>query len=138
MNAQNTELQVQDAQKQALMENDTERTRETQCFSPRVDIYETSEDIFVLVDMPGVDENNIDITLEKNILTLEGRNSMVTPNDYDLVYAEYEMGDYTRRFTLSNEIDQAKIEAKLRNGVLHLRLPKAGPAKAKKIAVKTA
>jgi HSP20 family molecular chaperone IbpA len=126
-----------EAQKQELSTaDDTERTRECPCFIPRADIYETDEAIMVLVDLPGVDENSLDITLEKNVLTINGYTEPPKMEGYQLGYHEYEVGDYTRSFHLSDEIDREGIEASMKNGVLHLRLPKAGPAKARKISVK--
>lgn len=132
------ELQVQEAQKQELVESGAERTWAGKCFVPRADIYETADDIFVVADMPGVDADSVDVTLEKNILTINGHVEPVQPGNFSLAFAEYEMGDYQRSFTLSNEIDQDKIEATVNQGVLRLRLPKAGPAKMRKIAVKAA
>ena len=132
------DLQVQDPQKEEMVEGGAERTWARKVFVPRVDIYEADEDIFLVADMPGVNESSIDITLEKNVLTIDG---CVEPQDfegYSLAYAEYDVGDYQRSFTLSNQIDQEKIEATVKDGVLRLRLPKAGPAKAKKITVKGA
>lgn len=134
-----TELQAQEAEKQEVTTmSDAERTRARRTFVPRVDIYETEEDIFLVADMPGVDESSIDLTLEKNVLTLEGMVEESGPEDYNLAYAEYALGDYRRSFTLSNQVDQENIEASMTDGVLRLRLPKAGPAKARKIAVKSA
>lgn len=128
--------QALEAQKQELSTTDeTERTRENPCFIPRADIYETEAEIVVLADVPGVDENSIDITLEKNVLTING---WVEPHGFDgyrLAFNEYEEGDYTRTFRLSDEIDREGIEASVKDGVLRLRLPKAGPAKARKISV---
>jgi HSP20 family molecular chaperone IbpA len=133
------ELQVPAAEKQEVTAVDgVERTRARRAYVPRVDIYETNDNIVVLADMPGVDQNSVDITLEKNILTINGYIEPEQPKNYNLVYAEYEVGDYQRSFTLSNEIDQENIDATVKNGVLHLRLPKTGPAKARKIAVKAA
>jgi HSP20 family molecular chaperone IbpA len=88
--------------------------------------------------MPGVDENTVEIILEKNVLTLRGFIDVVAPANHKLVYAEYEAGDYERSFTLSDEIDRDKIEASLKNGVLNVWLAKAGPAKTRKISVKAA
>jgi HSP20 family molecular chaperone IbpA len=116
----------------------TERTRESRVFIPRADIYEINEDIFVVVDLPGVDKDNLEISLEKNVLTINGYVSQEPPEGYALAYAEYEIGDYERSFRLSNMIDQDKIEATLSDGVLKLRLPKAETAKSRKIKVKTA
>jgi HSP20 family molecular chaperone IbpA len=133
------ELQTQDVEKQEVQPVEgAERTSERGVYVPRVDIYETDEGIELVADVPGVDENSIDITLEKNVLTIRGTVDFEAPDNYGLVYAEYEVGDYERRFTLSNEIDQENIEANVKNGVLHLHLPKAGPAKARKISVKSA
>ena len=87
--------------------------------------------------MPGVSESAVDVTLEKNVLTINGYVNDETPEGYDLAYAEYRVGDYHRKFTVSNEIDQDNIEATMNDGVLRLHLPKVGP-KTRKIAVKAA
>jgi HSP20 family protein len=129
------DLQVQETEKQEIVENDAERTRDCVCFVPRVDIYETNDAIFVAADMPGVDETSVDITLENDVLTINGYVEPAEPEGYQLAYAEYRVGDYERRFTLSNKIDQERIEATMKNGVLHLHLPKAQPT-TKTIAVK--
>ena len=139
MTTKDKDLQAQDVEKQEVAQvNGTERTRARTAFIPKVDIYEVAEDIFVVADMPGVDENAIDITIEKNILTIDGYVEPESSDTYNLVYAEYDVGDYHRRFTLSNEIDQDKIEAVVKDGVLRLRLPKSEKAKARKISVKAA
>lgn len=129
------ELQVQEAQKQEVVEEGAERTRDRVAFVPHTDIYETEEQIVVVADMPGVDAESVDITLEKNILTLNGYVEPTAPEGYTLAYAEYRVGDYQRSFSLSNEIDQDQIEAKIKDGVLYLHLPKVGP-QTRKIAVK--
>jgi HSP20 family protein len=114
-----------------------ERTRQRRIYIPRADIYETHDDVVVIADIPGADEKSVDITLEKNVLTINAYPLDYQPEGYTTVYSEYGMGDYQRRFVISNEIDQEKIEASVKNGVLHLRLPKAGPAKTRKITVRT-
>jgi HSP20 family protein len=116
--------------------DETERTRDRQCFVPRADIYETDDHIIVVADIPGADENSTDITIEKNILTINANVDWSMSEDYGLNYGEYGIGDYQRSFTLSDEIDRENIEATVSNGVLRLQLPKAGPAKTKKISVK--
>lgn len=113
----------------------TERTRERISFVPRADIYETDEDVFVIADMPGVDGNSIDITLEKNILTIVGTTNLKKPEGYSLVFAEYEVGDYERSFRLTDQIDRDGIEAVHKDGVLRLVLPKAERAKVRKINI---
>lgn len=138
MAVETKELQTQDTEKQEVTVEGAERTRASKAFVPRVDIYETRETIFVMADMPGVDENSVEITLEKGVLTINGYLEPEEPEGFNLAYAEYDVGDYQRSFKLSNEIDQEHIEASVSNGVLNLRLPKAGPAKARKIAVRAA
>lgn len=139
MATETQELEVQDVEKQEVeVLEGIERTRSGKIFIPRAEIYETDDALVIVADMPGVDENSVEITLEKNVLTLKGYVGAEAPENYSLVYAEYEAGDYERSFTLSDEIDRDKIEASLKNGVLHVWLAKAGPAKTKKISVKAA
>jgi HSP20 family molecular chaperone IbpA len=114
----------------------TERTRECACFVPRADIYEVEDQIVIVADVPGVDESSVEITLEKNILTINAFVEPVEMEGFAPVFAEYEAGDYQRSFKLSNEIDSDKIKATIRDGVLRLYLPKAAAAQARKISVK--
>ncbi|MCB9078579.1 MAG: Hsp20/alpha crystallin family protein [Anaerolineaceae bacterium] len=133
---ENSTLQTQDAEKQEVQVTEgTERTRPGRAYVPRADIYETEEALVVLADMPGVDQNSLDITLEKNVLSIRGRVEIQNPDNYNLAYAEYEVGDYERNFTLSDGIDTDNISASIKNGVLQINLPKSGPAKARKINV---
>ena len=117
--------------------NKTERTRSGKVFTPATDIVETPDHIILSVDMPGVDEKNIHITLENNVLTIRGDVIQDSPDNYNLLYSEYDNGDYYRSFTLSNKIDRDKIEAKYKNGVLRLYLPKAEELKPRQIKIKT-
>jgi len=135
--AEEKNIQVQEGQKQEVVESEAERTRAKPAFIPRVDIYETNDAVALIADMPGVDENSVDITLEKNVLTINGYVEPERPEGYSLAYAEYRVGDYQRSFNISNEIDQENIEATMKDGVLHLHLPKAEPT-TKKIAVQSA
>jgi len=115
---------------------DTERTRDVRCFVPRSDIYELEDQIVIVADVPGAAEESIQVTVEKNVLTINAFVDQVAPEGYSLSFAEYEVGDYSRSFRLSNEIDREKIEATVRDGVLRLYLPKAGEVRARKISVK--
>lgn len=115
-----------------------ERIRNVKTFIPRVDIYENKESLFLMADMPGVDEKTVDIELEKNILTITGRVENGQAKDTTMLYSEYEIGDYERVFTLSDEIDRDRIVATVKNGVLRLELPKAEEVKPKKIAIQAA
>jgi HSP20 family molecular chaperone IbpA len=113
----------------------TEKIRNVKTFIPRVDIYETKEALFLIADMPGVDEKTVDVELEKNILKISGRVENGKVKDYNLVFSEYEVGDYERTFTLSDEIDRDKIKAAVKQGVLRLELLKADKVKPKKITI---
>lgn len=118
-----------------LEQNESEAKLTRKVFSPRTDIYESAENLILLADMPGVKQENIDITLEQNILTINARVEAQQYPGYSLVHAEYSSGDFRRVFALSNEIDRDGIQATVRNGVLRLVLPKSKGAVPRKIAV---
>lgn len=117
---------------------EAESTRERPVFIPKVDIVEKSDAIMLYADMPGIDDTHIDIVLEKGVLTISGTVEPEYFKDYRVTYAEYNIGDFRRSFAISDTIDHDNIEATVKNGVLSLVLPKAEPAKPKKIRVKTA
>lgn len=129
-------LELQETEKREVAEMGAERTRERLAFVPRVDIHETDDAITVVADMPGVDEDSVHITLENNVLTIDGYVEAEAPEGYELAYAEYRVGDYQRAFSLSDQIDRKGIEATARDGVLRLHLPKITEARTRKIAVK--
>ena len=133
------ETKALEVQKHEVIDmEDTERTRECPCFVPRADIVETEDDIYVVVDVPGADEKSIDITLEKNVLTINAYVETQNMDGFAPTLVEYEVGDYQRSFRLSNIIERDKIQANIKDGVLHLQLPKAGEAKTRKISVSAA
>ena len=128
--------QAMEVQKQEEAPADEmERTRSRRSFIPRADIYETEKEIIVLADIPGANEKTIDITLEKNVLSITAFVEPAIPSGFEVAYAEYEEGDYQRSFRLSDEIDRDKIEATVSDGVLRLNLPKSQEARIKKITV---
>ena len=115
-----------------------EHMKEGLTFTPAVDIFETDNEITLVADIPGVKAGDLSIELDDYVLTLEG--GVVSPESptETVLFEEYQTGKYFRQFTLSEVIDQGKIEARLDEGVLRLRLPKVEPAKPRKIAVKSA
>jgi len=113
---------------EVIKADEMERTRSHRCFIPKTDV----------ADIPGTDQDSVDITLEKNVLSINAFVNIDVPADYDRIYSEYEGGDYQRSFRLSDEINQNNIKAVVSNGELRLHLPKVEPAKAKKIKVKAA
>ena len=123
---------------EVIKADEMERTRSHRCFIPKTDIYETKDEIILVADIPGTNQDSVDITLEKNVLSINAFVNIDVPADYDRIYSEYEGGDYQRSFRLSDEINQNNIKAVVSNGELRLHLPKAEPAKAKKIKVKAA
>jgi len=129
----NAEYQKQPASVPA----ETERTRNRKVYVPKVDIIETGDAMVMHADMPGVDDKSVEVTLEKNILTIRGS---VVPQEFtgrSIFYAEYDFGDYERSFTISDEVDRNRIEAVVKNGVLKLILRKIARVEAKRITVRT-
>lgn len=125
-----------EAEKEEAVEPEgVERTRPGRVYVPRVDIYETETDVIVLADVPGVDADSLDITLEKNVLTIDGKVEPEPVEGYELAHAEYGVGDYHRAFTISEDVNRENIEASIQNGVLRLVLPKILEPKTRKIAV---
>jgi HSP20 family molecular chaperone IbpA len=119
-----------------VTEPKTEQIRDRRVYMPRTDIYETRDELVLEMDVPGADDQSVQVTLEKNVLTINAYPVYAAFEGHTLAYAEYGEGDYQRSFALSDEIDQSRIEAKVKNGVLYLHLPKAGEVKPHKITVK--
>jgi HSP20 family protein len=132
-----TESKALKVKEKAEVTTPAEQMRPGLVFTPAVDIFETDKEITLLADMPGVKAGDLNIDLHENVLTLDG--SVKSPQGADEVdvLMEYRTGKYYRQFTLSQVIDQAKIDAELKDGVLRLRLPKVEAATPRKIAVKS-
>ena len=114
-----------------------EETRSQERYvTPPVDIYETGEGLVVKADLPGVDKENLDVRVENNLLSIRGRATHAAPGDP--IYREYGLINFFRQFELNERVDQSKISADLKNGVLTLNLPKAEEAKPRKIDVRIA
>ena len=129
------ELEARPKQK---VDRGEETTRPGAYFQPAVDILETKDELVLVADMPGVPPDGVDVGLEGDELSIEGR---VRSGEYDglkPLYVEYGVGGYYRRFTLGEMIDREGIKAQMKNGVLVLRLPKAERARARRITVDAA
>jgi HSP20 family protein len=131
------ENKVEYQKKPAQTPVEMERTRNRKVFVPKVDIIETGEAMVMYADMPGADEKSVEVTLEKNILTITGTVRTQEFPGRSIAYAEYDIGDYERTFTISDEVDRERIWAVVKNGVLKLTLHKAPQAEVKKITVRT-
>ena len=126
------ELQVREKQE---LQADAEQTRPGVVFTPAVDIFESKEEITLLADMPGVASDGVTIDLQDDELKVAGE---VEPQESDgetYLLREYEIGRVHRHFSLSDRIDQDKISASMKDGVLRLVLPKVEKAKPRKIEV---
>lgn len=131
----NTETKDLQAKEKQEVSTPAEQTKTGPVFVPVVDIFETEREITLLADMPGVKSKDLDIDLRENTLTLSGGSEPPEGTGETEIFREYQTGRYYRQFTLSEVIDQAKIEAKLENGVLRLKLPKVEKAAPRKITV---
>jgi HSP20 family molecular chaperone IbpA len=122
-------------EKQEVQEK--EHTRPGRTYLPDVDIHEDEHALWFLADMPGVAQEHVEVELHDNVLRLEGRVSLDQYEGLTPVYTEYNVGNYLRRFTLSStqHFDRDRIVARLVNGVLEVKLPKAEAAKPRRIPI---
>jgi HSP20 family molecular chaperone IbpA len=130
--AESKELKVKDKQE---VSTPAEQTRPGLVFTPDVDIYETETQLVLLADMPGVEAKDLVIDLRDDVLTISGEIAPVEGPEEEDILIEYETGRFSRQFTLADVIDQEKIEATLKHGVLQLTLPKVDKATPRKINV---
>ena len=126
------ELQVQEKRE---LEKEQESTVPARFYLPNTDIFETEQALSLIVEMPGVDKNKVDVRVEDGVLTIEGRLDFSKYEGMQPVYTEYNVGHYRRSFSLSSKIDQGRISAEMKDGVLTVTLPKAEEAKPRKIAI---
>jgi len=119
------------------MRSDTPTVETTRpIIHPDTDILETDNAVLLVADVPGIDEKSVEITIDKNTLTIYGKNETGRPEGLNLCYAECEPRDFQRIFTLGNNMDTNNIEAVVKNGVLRLTIPKTTPAQTRKITVR--
>jgi HSP20 family protein len=122
------ELQVQHKRE---VESKEESTMPARLFLPQTDIFETSEALTLVLEMPGVDKGSVEVKVENDVLNIEGRVDFSKYDGLQPLYTEYNVGHYARSFRLSSKIEQEGISAELRDGVMTLVLPKAEKAKAR-------
>ena len=134
MTTKNEPREIEAREKELLV---TEDARSGLVFRPDVDILEEPEAFVIHADMPGASDETVDVRLEKGVLTLHARLAE-TPSKGRPLYAEYRDGSYFREFRLSEDIDAANVSARMKDGVLELRLPKTAERKPRRIEVKAA
>lgn len=120
--------------KKELVSKD-EKTVPGRHYMPYGDIYETENALSVVLEMPGVERKDVNVALENNVLRVEGQIDFSKYEGMEPVYTEYNVGHYSRSFTLSDKIDQGGINAQLEDGVLTLTLPKAKEAQPRRIQI---
>jgi HSP20 family protein len=130
--ADKQELQVQQKRE---VDKDQESTIPMRTYMPTADIFETEDALTVVLEMPGVSKDNVDVSVENGVLTIEGRIDFQKYEGLQPIYGEYNVGPYRRGFRISSQIDQNKIAAEMRDGVITLTLPKAEEAKPRRITV---
>jgi len=126
------ELQVQEKRE---LEKKQESTVPARFYLPNTDIFETDQALSLVVEMPGVDKSKVDVSVEDGVLTIEGRLDFSKYEGMQPVYTEYNIGHYRRSFALSNKVDQGRISAEMKDGVLTLVLPKPEETKPRRISV---
>ena len=112
-----------------------EKTVPGRYYVPYTDIYETNEELTLVIEMPGVEKKDLGVTLENDVLRVQGQIDFAKYQGMEPVYTEYNVGHYMRSFALSNKVDQERITAQLDEGVLTLTLPKAQEAQARRISI---
>jgi HSP20 family protein len=127
----------QDVARESSRNAPAERERERAFLQPPVDILEDAQGITLYADLPGVSVDGLDVHVEGDTLLLEGRSNLALPQGAQPVYAEQRSLAFRRRFSLSGDLDASGIDARLANGVLTVRIPKAPAAQPRRIDVKT-
>ena len=122
-------------QEKKPLDPNEERTEAAAFFVPYTDVHESPDDVIVALEMPGCSRDGIEITVEKNLLTIEGRIDSATYAGMQPIYTEYNVGNFTRSFTLSTQINAEDISANLTDGLLTVTLPKVKQAVSRRIKV---
>jgi HSP20 family protein len=112
-----------------------EKTVPGRFFIPATDVFETEGGLTLVMEMPGVGRENLDVSLEDGVLRVEGRLDFSGYAGMEPVYTEYNVGHYARSFSLSDKIDQDNIDARLEDGVLTLTLPRSPAARPRRIEI---
>ena len=135
MSNQNEASELEPREKEAL---EQEGTRPGLVFRPDVDILEQKDAFIVFADLPGVDENSVDVRLEKGTLRLDAQLATRPESDWRPIHNEYRFGSYHREFRVSEDIDANGVTARMSNGVLELHLPKSEEHRPRTIPVQSA
>lgn len=130
--ARSQALEVQE--KKELVSKE-EKTVPARYYVPNTDIFEADDALTLVMELPGVDKQAVEVNIENDVLRVEGRIDFSKYGDLDPLHTEYNVGHFARSFTLSNKIDQQNISAQLDDGVLTLTLKKTKEAAPRRIAL---
>jgi len=133
MSNQNPNREIETREKQEV---EREKTRPGIVFRPDVDIVEQTGEFLVVADLPGVDDQHVNVRLENGLLSIHADLAVEPEPEWQPIYDEYRVGSYYREFALSDQIDVNEIKAAMKNGVLELHLPKAEKHRPRSIEVK--
>ena len=131
-----SEKKALQAKEKTEVVSNAEATKPGPVFTPAVDIFETDNALILLADLPGVKAKDLTIDLKEGVLALSTQTEVQEAAGEMVILGEYQTGNYYRKFNLSDVIDQSRIEANLKDGVLRLTLPKVEAAAPRKIEVK--
>jgi HSP20 family protein len=126
------ELEVQ---KKKELASQQEKTIPARFYVPATDIFETSDALKIVMEVPGVPKDAVDVKVENDVLSIEARIETANYNGLEPVYTEYPVGHFARSFTLPDQVDQHNITAQLEDGVLTLTLNKRPETKPRRIAI---
>jgi len=128
------ELEVQ---KKKELASQQEKTIPARFYVPSTDIFETSDALKIVMEVPGVPKDALDVNIESDVLSVEARIETANYSDLEPVYTEYPIGHFARNFTLPEQVDPHNITAQLEDGVLTLTLNKRPETKPRRIAIQT-
>jgi HSP20 family protein len=113
-------------------------SRRQPIWQPAVDVHESAERILLVADLPGLEQGDVDITIDKNVLSIRGERKTHSPDEGGYQHCERVQGEFTRAFTLPATIDVEAVSAEMKSGVLTITLPKKAEAKPRQIKIANA
>jgi HSP20 family protein len=135
MTKQNESREIEAREKEEL---ETEGTRPGSVFRPDVDILEREDAFVIHADLPGIDQDSVDVRLDKGLLTLEAKGPVDSESGGPILHQEFRVGGYYRQFRVSEKIDATGVTARMKDGVLELVLPKTAQHQPRRIDVQAA
>jgi HSP20 family protein len=124
-----------EAQQKKEVASQQEKTVPARFYVPPTDIFETPDALKIVLEMPGVPKEAVDIKVENEVLSIEGRIATTNYDGLEPLYTEYPIGHFARSFTLPWQVDQQNITANLEDGVLTLTLNKRAESKPRRVAI---